>query len=185
MAAVPPETSEQGLPAARPRARVRAIAWAYTLVGIAMFATGCAALCLGPLAERSAASWVGASLLVVWGLWLCLLGRKARYPARASAAAPRGNHPDVTTPSSGEPDVLVPMLGALLAYKYQIINEWQLEKALAIQRKQGRRRQPLGRILLDMGLVTRSELEEALDHQKGYERRKRARPRDASSAPPR
>jgi hypothetical protein len=71
-------------------------------------------------------------------------------------------------------NVLVPMLGALLVYKYQFIKEWQLDKALELQRKQRRQRRRLGDILLEMAVVTRSQLRMALDYQDAYLREKRA-----------
>jgi hypothetical protein len=58
------------------------------------------------------------------------------------------------------------MVGALLVYKYGLITEDQLEKALERQRAQGEGKQLLGGILLDMGLVSMAELQTALAYQR-------------------
>jgi hypothetical protein len=75
------------------------------------------------------------------------------------------------------------MLGALLVYKYRSITEWELEKALEMQRKLGKQRKRLGEILVEMGMVTRSQLGTALDYQAAYVREKRARSGRSLAAP--
>lgn len=78
-----------------------------------------------------------------------------------SAVYTRGHHPDLALPAAGAPEEMAeesgpaaPLLGALLVYKYRLITDEQLKRALEEQRKRpGQRR--LGEILLDMGLITR------------------------------
>ena len=72
-------------------------------------------------------------------------------------------------PARAEP--FVPMLGALLVYKYQALTEEQLEHALEQQRKEGKNRRRLGEILLDMGLVSSAELRKALEYQRSQARK--------------
>ncbi len=134
-----------------------------------------------PLDKRSPAWWIGASFFALSGLCFSLLGRRAQSARRPRAAAPPAGQADLSERPSDDPDVLVPMLGVLLAFRYRVINEWQLEKALDIQRKQRKYKQSLGRILLEMGLVTQSQLQRALDYQKEYEQQKRARLRSAAA----
>jgi len=164
-----------------PQVRAPVAAIASKLLGPAVFLIGCGAWALMPMDKRSPAWWIGASFFALSGLCFSLLARRAQSARGANAAALPAGHADLAGRHSDDPDVLVPMLGALLAFRYRVINEWQLEKALAVQRKQRKPRQSLGRILLDMGLVTRSQLQRALDYQKEYERGKRARLREAAS----
>jgi hypothetical protein len=74
------------------------------------------------------------------------------------------------------------MLGALLVYKYQFIKEWQLDKALELQRKKRKQRQRLGDVLIEMGAVTRSQLRMALQYQEAYLQEKRAEAERKSAA---
>jgi len=184
MAARRPGTGEERSPRTTSRAGGRAPAAAFRLIALAVFAGGCVAWALTPLDKRSPEWWAGALFLVLSGLCLALLGRKSQSARSASRTALAGKQSAVTGPRTDDPEVLVPMLGALLAFKYQVINEWQLEKALAVQRKQGRHKQPLGTILVEMGLVTPAQLEQALSYQKEYEREKRARLLSATPQPP-
>lgn len=174
-----PDT-ERSSPGTEHRVRGRLAAVALKLVGPAVFVIGCGAWALMPLDKSTPAWWIGASVFALSGLVISLFGRRAQPARRGHAAAlppgqtdPNGLRPD-------DPDVAVPMVGALLAFRFRVINEWQLEKALAVQRKQRRPKQSLGRILLDMGLVTQSQLQRALDYQKEYKRGKRARLREAA-----
>lgn len=62
-------------------------------------------------------------------------------------------------------EVAIPMLGALLVYKYRMITEEDLERALAQQRVEGGERR-LGGILLDLGLISAADLHTALEYQR-------------------
>ncbi len=75
-------------------------------------------------------------------------------------------------------DSTAPRLGALLVYKYRLITEEQLERALEEQRRQKGGRVPLGEMLVSMKLITKSQLREALEYQRTQSRRPRggARP---------
>ena len=57
------------------------------------------------------------------------------------------------------------LLGELLVYRYQLISKDQRAQALGRQKDKDRGRR-LGEILLDMGLVTDTQLREALDYQR-------------------
>jgi hypothetical protein len=56
------------------------------------------------------------------------------------------------------------LLGELLVYRYQLITKAQRGEALARQQGSGRGRR-LGVILIGMGLLTDTQLREALDYQ--------------------
>ena len=172
---------EHGSPGIEHRVPARLAAVAPKLVGPAVFVIGCGAWALIPLDKSTPAWWIGASFFALSGLFLSLLTRRTQPARRPRAAAPPPSQPDPNGRRFDDQDVAVPMVGALLAFRFRFINEWQLEKALAVQRKQRKPRQSLGRILLDMGLVTQSQLQRALDYQKEYENGKRARLREAAS----
>lgn len=176
---------EHGSPRIEHRVPARLAAVAPKLVGPAVFLIGCGAWALLPLDKSTPAWWIGASFFALSGLFLSLLTHRTHPARRAHAAALPPGQADLNGRRSDDQDVALPMIGALLAFRFRFINEWQLEKALAVQRKQRRSRQSLGRILLDMGLVTQSQLRQALDYQREYERRKRSRLREAASASPR
>ena len=55
------------------------------------------------------------------------------------------------------------LLGELLVYRYQLITKEQRAQALERQRENDRGRH-LGKILVDMGLVTNPQVQEALAH---------------------
>jgi hypothetical protein len=142
------------------------------LAGLLVFGLGGVGLATAPLHHRPPAWWYVASALLLAGIFLIASGSRGRLrPRLASDASPPAREPALER----DPDVLVPMLGALIVYKYRWINEWQLERVLEGQRKQRKQRKRLGEILLEMGLVTRSQLGIALDYQTAYLRDKRAR----------
>ena len=51
-------------------------------------------------------------------------------------------------------------------YKYRLVTEEQLAEALGIQRRAAEPRPRLGSILLEMGLLTMAQLQEALAYQR-------------------
>ncbi len=57
------------------------------------------------------------------------------------------------------------MIGELLVYRYRLITREQRDAALAQQREPGKHRR-LGEVLVQMGLVTEGDLQEALDYQR-------------------
>jgi hypothetical protein len=62
---------------------------------------------------------------------------------------------------AGGDDSSAPLLGAMLI-NYKLISENDLAKALTIQRKSGRR---LGKVLVEMGLITNAQVAELLEEQ--------------------
>jgi hypothetical protein len=88
---------------------------------------------------------------------------------------PPGATPDFVAPPEPHPagqEPLVPLLGALLVYKYQRISHEQLEEALDRQREERGRWRLIGEILVDMGAVAPSDVEEALVYQRELARQK-------------
>jgi len=57
------------------------------------------------------------------------------------------------------------LIGELLVYRYRIITREQRDAALAQQREPGEHHR-LGEVLVQMGLVTEGDLQEALDYQR-------------------
>jgi hypothetical protein len=149
------------------------------LAGLVAFGLGGVGLATAPLHHRPLAWWYAASALLLTGISLIASGSRGKLrPRLDSGSAPAGSEHAL----GRDPDVLVPMLGALITYKYRWINEWQLEKVLETQRKQHKQRKRLGDILLEMGLVTRSQLGIALDYQAAHLHDKRARTSRLSTA---
>ena len=140
-------------------------------IGLVAAAAGGAGLPCAP-PEPLRLPWQGAAAAVLLtGLYLVLSGVVARRAlARRSAPVPAAER---ASDDADEPDVLLPMLGALLVYKFRRLSEAKLYKALEAQQNQGKGRRMLGDILLDMGFVTPAQLRQALDYQQEYLRRKR------------
>ncbi len=102
------------------------------------------------------------------GSALCISGAYDGWVGRRQEAATV----DASPVESSEP--LVPMLGALLVYRYQALSEGQLQRALEQQRREGRDRRLLGEILLEMGYVSPAQLRKALEYQQSEAARIRA-----------
>lgn len=142
-----------------------AVTWGRIFVGLAMAATS--GIAFGRAWTRGDAAfwWVGGISL--------LLG----IVVVASAFQARREEPPAHVPAKQQvvvqeqPSPLVPLLGALLVYRYQFITHEQLAKALAEQK---RSRRMLGEILVGMGLVTQRQLGEALEYQQSVAESKRA-----------
>ncbi len=138
--------------AAKRAARIR---WRRVIEGLllVLLATGSAA----GAAESGlpSDSWAtgGAVLLGVLVVWSAVVTSSGPAPPRSMwGAMPR------RLPSGNES----PLLGELLVYKYQLITEAQLTKALARQRGTS---QKLGEVLIEMGLVTAGQIAIALADQ--------------------
>jgi hypothetical protein len=142
------------------------VVWARVVIGLILGAAGGVAFGHAWTSASGPWWWVGAISLLT-GLLLLLSGLYAR-------SRPPGVTPEFVAqeqaPAAQEP--LVPLLGALLVYKYQRISHTTLEKALERQRTEANRRR-LGEILISMEAVTRSDLEEALRYQRELARQKR------------
>jgi hypothetical protein len=111
--------------------------------------------------------WIGGTCLVT-GVFLVIGGltsRRKRIQRLLSS-------PEPSTDSQKAPrDPTMPMLGALLVYKYRVITESQLQRALEMQRKEKGNHKRLGELLLEMGLITEAQLRKALDYQQSQSRR--------------
>jgi len=135
-----------------------AVLWARVILGIVLAATG--GLALGQAwTNESAPWWAVGGITLLAGALLVLSGIYARsHPPRVTATVILEEEPA----ESQEPQL--PLLGALLVYKYHLITRAQLDEALREQRRAKPRRR-LGEILVLKGLITVSELEEALSFQ--------------------
>jgi len=146
--------------------------WGRVLGGLALAATG--GVAFGHAwAQQSTQFWILGGVTLLAGALLVLSWLYAR-------SGPRQPEEDEAPVSESEQpgeqrDVLVPLLGALLIYKYQLITHGQLNEALTEQRK-SEPRQLLGEILVEKKLITRAQLDRALQHQREHFRMKQ-RPR--------
>jgi hypothetical protein len=135
-----------------------AVLWARAILGIVLAAIG--GVAFGQAwANESVPWWAVGGITLLAGALLVLSGLYARsHPPRVSARVIVEEEPA----ESQEPQM--PLLGALLVYKYHLITRAQLEDALREQKRTKPRRR-LGEILVLKGLITVSELEEALAFQ--------------------
>ncbi len=135
-----------------------AVVWLRLVLGLVLAGGGGAAMGHAWTSESTPWWGVGGTTLMV-GVLMVLSGVYAR-------SHPRGvvPHVIVTEESSEAKEPSMPLLGALLVYKYQLITHRQLREALEEQRKTVPRRR-LGEILVLKGLITVRELEEVLSFQ--------------------
>jgi len=136
-----------------------AVTWVRLIVGLALVAEGGVLYAHARMSDGGP-SWLVGAVAIVVGAVLALPGVTALYA--------RSHTPEViiSEPIPGSRDDSIPMLGALLVFKYKLITEDQLKHALEVQRKDGPNRRLLGGILLDMGLISSAELQTALAYQR-------------------
>ena len=135
-----------------------AVVWGRVVLGLALAGTGGVAFGHAWTNEDTPLWWVGAITLLV-GTLLVLSGVYARsHPSEVRPEVIAQEEPA----SAREP--LIPLLGAILVYKYQFITQKQLQQALSEQMHAAPRRR-LGEILVLKGLLTAAQLEEALTFQ--------------------
>jgi hypothetical protein len=150
-----------------------ALVKAQLVVGVALGAVAGPLFAHAIMTEYTTSWWVGGICLAT-GIVLILAGLTSSK-RRSQLLLTRLN----TEPSAGASprsrkarrDATMPMLGALLVYKYGAITERQLQRALEQQRQAGEPRPLLGEVLLDMGLVTDLQLRKALAYQRSREKR--------------
>lgn len=134
------------------------VIWLRVVFGLVLAGGG--GVAIGHAWTSESTPWwaVGGTTLMV-GILMVLSGVYAR-------SHPRGIVPQVviTQEPAETREPSMPLLGALLVYKYQVITHRQLRQALEEQKKTTPRRR-LGEILVLKGLITVRELEEALSFQ--------------------
>lgn len=141
------------------------ITWGRLVVGLALVGEGGFLYADARTQAGGPSLWVGV-IAVALGAVLSVSGVYSLY-ARGRA---QGITVPIGTPSRPEP--AMPMLGALLVYKYQALGEEQLEKALDQQRREGANKRRIGEILLDMGFISAADLQKALEYQRAQARKK-------------
>jgi len=138
-------------------------AWGRTAFGLAMGVGGGVAFGHAWVARYAISWWVGA-LSVLAGVLLVLSAvsatRRSGEQARVEKAVP------LRYLEQREP--VVPLLGALLVYKYRMLTQEQLSRALEEQFRSSAEKRRLGEILLEMEMVTEEQLETVLEHQRLY-----------------
>ena len=107
--------------------------------------------------------WVVGGVTLLTGVLLVLSGLYVRSQPK----------PPPAPSEEEESEPLVPLLGALLVYKYQLISHAQLQRALEEQRRSTRL---IGEILVEQGVVTEGQLQAALAHQQSYSKAQAASP---------
>ena len=166
--AAPPEpTPRPSARRAKPDALFVIVIWGRVVVGLALSAVG--GVAFGHAWTTDYLPWwlVGAVSLLT-GVLLIL-----------SAAYARSRPPDTPLPppaaeaASEQPDPLVPLVGALLVYKFRYVTQEQLNRALELQRRRRNTGHRIGEVLVQMGAVTRPQLQEALSYQRAEADRKR------------
>jgi hypothetical protein len=138
--------------------------WARVVVGLALAGEGGVLFADARTHWAGHGAWVGIGTIVV-GALIGFSGLLAIYRQARGPSAPDQDGLPVA------PEVAIPMLGALLVYKYGFIAEEQLAQALERQSNQPIPRPRLGSILLDMGVLSMAQLEEALAYQRSLELR--------------
>jgi len=150
---------EAGQPEKRRDLMWLAVIWGRVLIGLALAATAGVSFGHAWTEERNSLWWVGAVTLLA-GVLLMLSALYARSEAKEIATSLAE-----ASESVRPRERLVPLLGALLVYKYQLITHQQLAAAIEEQRKDKRL---LGQILRAQGLITEGQLQEALAYQRGF-----------------
>ncbi len=137
--------------------------WVRTALGLLMGVGGGVAFGHAWAARYAISWWVGV-LSVLAGVLLVLSAvratRRDQEEARKEEAVPL-RYPDAREP-------MVPLLGALLVYRYRILTQEQLSRALEEQLRDSTQKRRLGEILLKLGMVTEEQLEEVLEQQRLY-----------------
>jgi len=139
--------------------RARDVLWITTTWGRVVLGLGLAAIAGVSFGHAwtndNMSLWVVGGVTLLTGVLLVLSGLYVRSQAV-----------ELPAPSTGEErEELVPLLGALLVYKYQLISHAQLQRALEEQRRSTRL---IGEILVEQRLVTEEQLQTALAHQQSY-----------------
>lgn len=135
------------------------VIWGRVVVGLGLGAIAGVSFGHAWTSEKLSMWFVGAISLLA----AVLLVLSALYARKGAVPAGRGPEPAVRPVAPGER--LVPLLGALLVYKYQLISHQQLAAAIAEQKRSKKR---IGEILMQMGLITETQLREALEYQQSF-----------------
>lgn len=134
------------------------VVWGRVVLGLLLAGTGGMAFGHAWTNENTPMWWVGGITLLV-GLLLVLSGIYARtHTPQAPVEVILPEEP------AGAQEPLVPLLGAILVYKYQYITHKQLQQAL-VEQGQSQPRRRLGEILVLKGFLSAGQLEEALNFQ--------------------
>ena len=144
---------------ARPGLLRLVAAWSRLVLGLAFVGEGGVLYADARTHWAGHGSWVGA----VAALAGALVGLSGICGIHAHLRSPK---PNTSEDLPVEPEPSLPLLGAILIYKFRFISEDQLAAALEVQRKGGPPRRLLGGILLDMGALSMAELQQALSYQR-------------------
>ena len=151
---------------ARPRNRGSVLmGWLLLSLGLVIAVLAAIVLARAWGTKDAISGWMG-MLLVAGGLGVAISGavRTRLRAARALSSSPHGDAP--SHPEAGAEVGALPRLGEILIYKYHLITERDLERALERQ-KEGIPR-PLGEVLVEMGKITWRDLAQGLQDQLGY-----------------
>ncbi len=150
------QTSEEGRQEPARREPVRDVLWITTTWGRVVLGLALAAIAgvsFGHAwSNESTSLWVVGGVTLLTGVLLVLSGLYVRNEPE----------PPPAPKTEEEREELIPLLGALLVYKYQLISHAQLQHGLEEQRRSTRL---IGEILVEQGLVTEGQVQVALAHQ--------------------
>lgn len=138
------------------------LGWSFVVFGVCLAAVSGIVLTRAWFTKDIINGWIGAFLFIGGTLVAVSGGMRTRDSARdlsGDAPVPR----DSVIPR--EPGAL-PRLGELLVYKYHMITEKDLQRALVKQREFAGR--PLGEILVEMGRISWRDLAKTLEDQLSY-----------------
>ena len=139
----------------------------WALLGLGLVTAAIAALVLVRAWSTSNAvsGWVE-GILLVGGMGVAISGaaRVRPPPSHASPTAPASRDPH--QPGADADAGALPRLGEILMYKYHLVTEKDLARAIELQKKGVPR--PIGEVLVGMGKITWQDLAQALQDQVGY-----------------
>jgi hypothetical protein len=135
------------------------VVWGRIVVGLALATVGGVAFGHAWTNEDTPMWWVGAITLLT-GVLLVLSGlyARSRPPGAVPEVGVRGEASE-----TGEP--LVPLLGAIIVYHFRWLSQQQLNQALEQQRSQWPEKRRIGEILVERGVISETQLQEALEWQ--------------------
>lgn len=155
-------TESGGRPARKLRLATGVIGWALLVFGVFVAAVSGIILTRAWMTKDPVNGWIG-GLLLLGGALVAISGGMRIKPATEELPEDAAlSRPSVIPKSPGA----LPRLGELLVYKYHLISEKDLQRALARQREFAGK--PIGEILVQMGRISWRDLARALEDQLSY-----------------
>lgn len=138
------------------------LGWFVLVFGVCVAALSGVILTRAWLTRDLVNGWIGL-LLLLGGILVAISGGLRTNDTWGPASARNGRRRESVIPRI--PDAL-PRLGELLVYKYHMISEKDLQRALERQKQFAGR--PIGELLVEMGRITWRDLAKTLEDQLSY-----------------